>query len=215
MVDASLLERLSARAESEGVRQFVVGGIVEDGGKVLLLRRPEDDFMGGIFELPSGKVEAGETLDGALIREIKEETNLDVTDIREYIGSFDYTSASGKKSRQFTFAVSVAQHEPVELHEHDAYLWGSLEDELSVTDAVQEVFRKYRQLGAVKRSARVDRREGDCRDHQVGVAQPAAVQTGQRGAGGGLAGHQQAGGEAARCGIGCAGIDGDCGVLEP
>lgn len=120
----------------------------------------------------------------------KEETGLEITGIHEYIGSFDYTSASGKKSRQFTFAVSVAQPEPVELHEHDAYLWRSLEDELPVTDAVKEVFRKYRQLRAANRSARVGGGDSDRRDNQVGAAQPAAVQSGQRVAGGGLSGHQ-------------------------
>ncbi|MGH3773347.1 MAG: NUDIX domain-containing protein [Pseudonocardiaceae bacterium] len=190
MVDASPLERLGTVAEADGVQQCVVGGVVEDDGKVLLLQRPGDDFMGGIFELPSGKVETGETLDAALIREIKEETGLDVTDIHEYIDSFDYTSASGGKSRQFNFAVSVAQPEPVELQEHDACVWLSLEDEPPVTDAVKEVFRKYRQLRAVNRSTAVGGGEGDRRDHQVGAAQPSTVQAGQRVAGDGRCGHQ-------------------------
>lgn len=50
MDQTSLLAELTAEAERDGVRQFVVGAVVHHGGKVLLLKRPEDDFMGGIFE---------------------------------------------------------------------------------------------------------------------------------------------------------------------
>lgn len=149
MIDASVLNQLTAQAASDGVQQLVVGAIVQDGNKVLLLKRPDDDFMGGIFELPSGKVEGTETLDVATIREVEEETGLTVTDFTEYIGSFDYISGSGKKSRQFNFLVVVGDVEEVRLSEHDSYHWASLDDELPVTDAVKDVFEKYRQLRAV------------------------------------------------------------------
>lgn len=143
---ASLLEELSAKAERDGVQQLVVGAVVQHDGKVLLLRRPNDDFMGGIFELPSGKVEASEALDAALIREVKEESGLDVAAIRGYLGSFDYASGGGKKSRQFNFAVDVASSAPIELQEHDAYTWTPITEELPVTDAVKDVLSKYREL---------------------------------------------------------------------
>jgi 8-oxo-dGTP diphosphatase len=143
---ASLLEELNTEAERDGVQQLVVGAVVQHDGKVLLLQRPDDDFMGGIFELPSGKVEAGEALDAALKREVKEESGLDVAAIRDYLGSFDYTSGSGKKSRQFNFAVDVASPEPIELQEHDAYTWTPLTEELPVTDAVKDVLSRYREL---------------------------------------------------------------------
>src|SRR5687768_2783181 len=143
MIDASVLDKLTALAASDGIQQLVVGAIVQDENNVLLLKRPDDDFMGGIFELPSGKVEGTETLDVATIREVEEETGLAVTEIAEYIGSFDYTSGSGKKSRQFNFVVTVADAGEIKLSEHDAYLWASLDGELPVTDAVKDVFNKY------------------------------------------------------------------------
>ena len=65
---------------------------------LLLLKRPEADFMGGIWELPSGKVELNEALDDALIQEVKEETGLTVTGRPDHLGSFDYQSGSGKLS---------------------------------------------------------------------------------------------------------------------
>jgi 8-oxo-dGTP diphosphatase len=77
---------------------------------------------------------------------VKEETNLEVASIREYLGHFDYPSGDGTKSRQFNFAVDVAAPEPVKLYEHDAYAWSSLTDKPPVTDAVTDVLATYRKL---------------------------------------------------------------------
>jgi 8-oxo-dGTP diphosphatase len=145
MVEAAFLEQLTAEAVRDEVQRLVVGAVVQHESKVLLLKRPENDFMGGIFELPSGKVE-DEGLDEALRREVEEETGLKMSSIRDYLGHFDYMSGSGKKSRQFNFAVNVAAPEPVGLTEHDAYLWVSLTDEPPVTDAVKGIWEKYREV---------------------------------------------------------------------
>lgn len=138
-----LLPRLAAEAERDGIVQVVVGAVIRDHDTVLILRRRADDFMGGIYELPSGTVETGEDLYTALVREVKEETALDVADVTAYLGHFDYLSGSGRPSRQFTFVVRVADTGPVVLTEHDAYRWHRLADAPPVTDAVAKV------LGAV------------------------------------------------------------------
>ncbi|WP_280267940.1 NUDIX hydrolase [Nocardia wallacei] len=143
MVDSSLLHQLTSDATRDEVQQLVVGAVLQHDGKVLLLQRPTDDFMGGIWELLSGKVEPGEALDQALIREVKEETGLDVARITHYLGEFDYQSGSGKKSRQFNFVVDATATEPVVLQEHDAYTWTNLTDEPPVTDAVKQVLVRY------------------------------------------------------------------------
>ncbi|GAB2662557.1 NUDIX hydrolase [Nocardia goodfellowii] len=145
MIETTLLEKLMREADRDGVQQLVVGAVVQHNGKVLLLQRPTDDFMGGIWELPSGKVDPGESIDQALIREVKEETGLDVITIANYLGDFDYQSGSGKKSRQFNFTVQVGPAEPVELTEHDAYTWTSLVEEPPVTDAVKQVLVRYQE----------------------------------------------------------------------
>lgn len=143
MVDSALLTQLTTEAAAAGIQQFVVGAVVQSQEEVLLLHRPEGDFMGGLWELPSGKVEPGEAFDAALIREVKEETGLDVSSIERYLGSFNYTSGSGKASRQFNFAVDVAAAKPVVLQEHDVYQWARLDGELQVTDAVKTVLMVY------------------------------------------------------------------------
>ena len=144
MTGSSLIEDLTNEAASDGVQQLVVGAIIAGSQSVLLLRRSADDFMGGIYELPSGKVDPGEHLGQALSREVKEETGLDVTSVGAYLGSFDYASGSGKKTRQFNFTVQVAATEPVVLTEHDEYRWAPLGAESPVTDAVKQIIARYR-----------------------------------------------------------------------
>jgi 8-oxo-dGTP diphosphatase len=143
MTDPALFTQLATEAGSDGVHQLVVGAVIVNDGHVLLLRRPQADFMGGIYELPSGKVEPGESLDNALRREVEEETGLPVTAITGYLGSFDYSSASGKRSRQFNFTTSVTAAEAIRLQEHDAYLWALPTAEAPVTDAVKAVLVGY------------------------------------------------------------------------
>lgn len=54
------------------------GIIKNDDGEILILKRhPKSRTDPDTWELPGGKVENGEFFDDALLREIKEETNLD------------------------------------------------------------------------------------------------------------------------------------------
>ncbi len=145
MISTDLIDQLTDRARADDVAQLVVGAIITDhAGKALLLQRPHDDFMGGIHELPSGKVDPGERLLDALAREITEETGLTVADIVRYLGHFDYTSGSGKLSRQFNFYVTTMTSEPVKLTEHTAYQWVPLTDEPPVTPSVAEIWTQAR-----------------------------------------------------------------------
>ena len=76
-------------AKSEGIVCCVVGAVIAKASTVLLLRRKTDDFMGGIYELPSGQVEDGESLESALRREIFEETSLEIVDIRRHARDYE------------------------------------------------------------------------------------------------------------------------------
>lgn len=142
VLTSDVFESLVKLAESDGIQQLVVGAVIQDYGHVLILKRPTTDFMGGIWELPSGKVEAGETLDEAIRREVLEETGLTVMAVSRYLGSFDYESGSGKRSRQYNFAVDVEKPEPVKLSEHDAYVWAGVSDDLPVSEAVKAVLER-------------------------------------------------------------------------
>lgn len=62
----------------------VVAGIVWRGGRYLAVRRPDDKHMAGYWEFPGGKIEAGETPDQALTRELLEELGIRVAVARPW-----------------------------------------------------------------------------------------------------------------------------------
>ena len=53
--------------------------LVDADGRVLLAERPAGKSMAGLWEFPGGKVNAGETPEAALVRELAEELGIDVT----------------------------------------------------------------------------------------------------------------------------------------
>src|SRR5690554_1447331 len=66
----------------------VAVGVIWRGGRVLIARRPEGAHQGGLLEFPGGKVEPGETVQQALVRELLEETAVTVSpgDLQPLIG---------------------------------------------------------------------------------------------------------------------------------
>ena len=50
--------------------------LVDADGRVLLAQRPQGKSLAGLWEFPGGKVEAGETPEEALIRELEEEIGI-------------------------------------------------------------------------------------------------------------------------------------------
>src|ERR1700674_631545 len=54
--------------------------LVDADGRVLLAQRPAGKAMAGLWEFPGGKVHLDEAPEAALIRELKEELGIDVTE---------------------------------------------------------------------------------------------------------------------------------------
>ena len=51
--------------------------LIDADGRILLAQRPEGKPMAGLWEFPGGKVEAGETPEETLIRELHEELGIE------------------------------------------------------------------------------------------------------------------------------------------
>ena len=57
----------------------VAAGVIERDGQVLVTQRAAKAHQGGLWEFPGGKLESGESAEQALIRELAEELNIQVT----------------------------------------------------------------------------------------------------------------------------------------
>jgi len=121
-IDETIVSEINHEIKLDEIQKVVVGAVIFFNKDVLLLERTPEEFKGGLVELPSGGVDQGETIFEGLIREIKEETDLDAESIDRYVGFFDYTSGSGKKTRQLNFIVSVKKGSvSINPAEHSAY----------------------------------------------------------------------------------------------
>ena len=61
------------------INLVVACALINEYGKVLINERPVGKDYAGYWEFPGGKVDEGETPEEAIIRELKEEINIDVT----------------------------------------------------------------------------------------------------------------------------------------
>ena len=57
----------------------VAAALTNQAGEILLQKRPEGKQMAGLWEFPGGKVDAGESPESALVRELKEELGIEVS----------------------------------------------------------------------------------------------------------------------------------------
>ena len=56
----------------------IVAGVICRRGKILIDQRKHEGLLGGLWELPGGKVEKGETHEAALVREVREEVGIEI-----------------------------------------------------------------------------------------------------------------------------------------
>ena len=56
----------------------VAVALIDDASRVLISKRPEGKQLAGLWEFPGGKVDPGETPEQALIRELREELDIEL-----------------------------------------------------------------------------------------------------------------------------------------
>src|SRR6266700_3015484 len=116
-----------ADARSYPERPFLaVSAAIRRDGKVLLVRRARPPAR-GVFSLPGGVVEVGETLGEAVMREVREETSLEIEPVA-LAGYRDVISrdTDGRVERHFVilpFAARWLGGEPVLNDELSEALW--------------------------------------------------------------------------------------------
>ncbi|MBY8141997.1 8-oxo-dGTP diphosphatase MutT [Vibrio fluvialis] len=93
-------------------RIHIVAGIIfnQDKSQIFITKRPDNLHKGGFWEFPGGKVEAGESIEQALTRELDEEIGIEVTQQAPFEHlEYDYP----EKSLKFDFMLVTAfYHQP-------------------------------------------------------------------------------------------------------
>ena len=108
----------------------VVGAAIIKEDKVLVMQRSNQMTLPGMWEFPGGKVEANETEQEALIREIKEELSVTIN-ILDYINEASYDYDFGTvQLKVYTAEIISGQ---IALEEHSDGKWVTA-DELKNID---------------------------------------------------------------------------------
>ena len=97
----------------------VVAALIRKGEKFLICQRPKNKARGLLWEFAGGKVEKGESKPQALVRECKEELNLNITVQEEFcVVTHEYSDIAVR----LTVFNATADGEP-QLLEHNALRW--------------------------------------------------------------------------------------------
>lgn len=99
-----------------------VKGIVRRNDLVLVLVKEN-----GALDLPGGRVEKGETLESALVREINEETGLKV-EIRDPVQEWSFYKAQNHLVKGITFECAYLNGKVRLCDEHTHYYWAAVHD---------------------------------------------------------------------------------------
>ena len=100
-----------------------VGVLMQADGQFLLTSRPEGKVYAGYWEFPGGKLEAGESVEAALRRELHEELGIDIEDCVPWrTERFDYPHALV----QLNFCQVTRWRGEIEMREGQSAAWQSL-----------------------------------------------------------------------------------------
>ena len=128
--------------------QLAVSAAIFRDDKILLVRRAKSPAK-GVYSLPGGRVEFGETLHAALHREVDEETGLKI-EIAGLAAWREVVPGTGGGGHYLimSFAARWIAHEPVLNDEHDDFRWLAPDaiGDLEVTDGLQEVIASAQRL---------------------------------------------------------------------
>ncbi len=105
----------------------VVCAIIMRDDRIMLAQRPPDKKLGGLWEFPGGKVEAGESAETALHRELQEELGCSVR-ITQTLAPFVHAYEWGS-IELIPFVCDLAEDSPEpHAHEHTALVWAERAD---------------------------------------------------------------------------------------
>ena len=83
-----------ANDATRSITEVAVGVLFQSNGDFLMTSRPSGKVYAGYWEFPGGKIEAGESVDQALRRELNEELGIKIGEVQSWrVGLIDYPHA--------------------------------------------------------------------------------------------------------------------------
>lgn len=127
----------------------VVAAVIEKDNKIFCAQRNSEGALGGKWEFPGGKIESGEGREEALIRELREELEIDV-EIKKHVMTVEHQYPNFFIVMH-AFQCSIKCGE-IMLKEHQDSCWLKREelDQLDWAEADIPIYKKIQEVFEVK-----------------------------------------------------------------
>ncbi len=98
----------------------VAAAIIYNADKIFITRRSKDKQLAGNWEFPGGKIELDESPEACLIREIREELNIEILVLKAFMENKHIYPHSTILSKGYICSFVSGE---IKLVDHDKFLW--------------------------------------------------------------------------------------------
>ena len=123
----------------------VAAAVIFVNGQFLLSKRKAEQHQGNKWEFPGGKIDEGESVEQALIRELREELDIEISDQQEFV-NLDFEYPEKKVSLYFQLVTNFSGQERGVEGQEVAWFDSEQIQQLTFPDANIPVLEKIKTL---------------------------------------------------------------------
>lgn len=130
------------------IQQVSIKGLLCRNRKFLVLKTPDTESKPGIWELPGGRMDWGETAEQAFKREMREELGFEKVKLGRFINIWSFTSERTEFNHHFVILDFEIYSDEIDIKlsaEHTEYKWIGIEeiDNFYMKDGHKESIKKF------------------------------------------------------------------------
>ena len=119
----------------------ITAGIIKKNNKVLIGQRKYHDKFGGKWEFPGGKLENSEMPEDCIIRELKEELNINIREFKHFLSyTIDFSLY-----KMVIHAFLITQYDgEIQINDHENIIWTDIQNlnNFDFLEADKEIIKK-------------------------------------------------------------------------